>query len=86
MAHKKGQGSVKNTTNPNPKYRGIKKFAGEYVVAGNILVRQCGTKFHEGVNVGRGRDFTLFSLVDGKVKFERRGDRSCVSVYPIAEA
>jgi large subunit ribosomal protein L27 len=86
MAHKKGQGSVKNTTNPNPKYRGIKKFGGEYVVAGNILVRQCGTQFHEGVNVGRGRDFTLFSLVDGKVKFERKGGRNCVSVYPVTEA
>ncbi len=86
MAHKKGQGSVKNTTNPNPKYRGIKKFGGEYVVAGNILVRQCGTQFHEGVNVGRGRDFTLFSLVDGKVKFERKGGRNCVSVYPDTEA
>lgn len=85
MAHKKGQGSVKNTTNPNPKYRGVKRFGGERVIAGNILVRQCGTKFHEGVNVGRGRDFTLFSLVEGKVKFERKGGRACVSVYPEAE-
>ena len=54
MAHKKGQGSVKNTTNPNPKYRGVKRFEGESVLAGNVLVRQCGTKFHEGKNVGRG--------------------------------
>ena len=85
MAHKKGQGSVKNTTNPNPKYRGVKRFEGESVLAGNVLVRQCGTKFHEGKNVGRGRDFTLFSLVDGQVKFERRKDRKFVSVYPEAE-
>ena len=81
MAHKKGQGSVRNGRDSNPKYLGIKKYAGEVVKAGNILVRQRGSHFHKGTNVGMGKDFTLFALTDGKVKFERLdADRKKVSV------
>ncbi|MCD8480270.1 MAG: 50S ribosomal protein L27 [Candidatus Cloacimonetes bacterium] len=69
MAHKKGVGSSRNGRDSNPKYRGVKKYGSELVIAGNIIVRQKGTKFHPGENVGMGRDFTLFSLVDGHVKF-----------------
>lgn len=75
MAHKKGQGSVKNGRDSKAKRRGVKKFGGEAVVAGNIIVRQCGTKWHPGKNVGLGRDYTIFSLVDGKVRFDRDGSR-----------
>ena len=83
MAHKKGQGSVRNGRDSNAKYLGVKKYAGETVKAGNIIVRQRGSHFHNGINVGMGRDFTLFSLVDGKVKFERLdAKRQKVSVYP----
>ncbi len=82
MAHKKGQGSVRNGRDSNPKYLGIKKYGGEVVKAGNILVRQRGSHFHQGNNVGMGRDFTLFALVDGVVKFERLdAKRQKVSVY-----
>ena len=82
MAHKKGQGSSRNGRDSNPQYRGVKKFGGETVRAGNILVRQLGTKFRPGKNVGCGKDYTLFALVEGKVKFERLGkDRKKVSVY-----
>lgn len=82
MAHKKGQGSTRNGRDSNAKRRGVKKFDGEVVLAGNILVRQCGTRIHAGENVGVGRDFTLFALTNGKVKFENfRGDRKRVSVY-----
>ncbi len=70
MAHKKGQGSTSNGRDSNPQFRGVKRWGGEMVTAGTILVRQCGTKFHAGANVGRGSDFTLFSLVDGKVRFQ----------------
>lgn len=85
MAHKKGVGSTRNGRDSNPQYLGVKRYGGESVVAGNILVRQRGTKFHPGQNVGRGRDDTLFALVDGVVTFERRGrDRKQVSVYPAA--
>jgi large subunit ribosomal protein L27 len=85
MAHKKGQGSVKNGRDSNPKYLGVKKFGGEVVRAGNILVRQRGTKFHKGNNVGIGNDHTLFALIDGQVKFERKDrTRLKVSVYPAA--
>lgn len=73
MAHKKGVGSSKNGRDSNPKYLGVKKFGGEKVLAGNILVRQRGTKFKAGPNVGMGRDHTLFALVDGQVVFTRRG-------------
>ncbi len=84
MAHKKAGGSSRNGRNSNPKYRGVKKHGSEYVLAGNIIVRQKGTKFHPGANVGMGRDFTLFSLVEGHVKFETRGSaRKYVSVEPI---
>ena len=83
MAHKKGQGSSRNGRDSNPKYRGVKVFAGETVSAGSILVRQVGTVIHPGSNVKLGRDFTLFSTVDGVVKYERQGrDRKKVSVYP----
>jgi len=83
MAHKKGQGSVRNGRDSNAKYLGVKKYAGEVVKAGNIIVRQRGSHFHNGVNVGMGKDFTLFSLVDGKVKFEYvDAKRQKVSVYP----
>lgn len=82
MAHKKGVGSSRNGRDSNPQFLGVKKYGGEQVVAGNIIVRQRGTKFHPGRNVGRGRDDTLFALIDGVVTFERRGRRKQVSVYP----
>ncbi len=82
MAHKKGLGSSKNGRDSESKRLGVKKFGGEVVVAGNIIVRQRGTKFHPGKNVGLGRDYTLYSLVDGSVKFEyKRGGKQIVSVY-----
>jgi len=85
MAHKKGQGSTRNGRDSNPKMRGVKRFAGQVVRAGSILVRQKGTKFHAGENVGIGRDWTLFSKIDGVVKFERDGKlRTKVAVYPAA--
>ena len=83
MAHKKGQGSTRNGRDSNPKMRGVKRFAGQEVKAGSILVRQKGTKFHAGDNVGIGRDWTLFSKIDGVVKFERHGkSRMRIAVYP----
>jgi large subunit ribosomal protein L27 len=86
MAHKKGGGSTRNGRDSNPQFLGVKRYGGEAVLAGNILIRQRGTKFHPGRNVGLGRDHTLFALVDGVVKFERKGrDRKLISVYP-AEA
>lgn len=87
MASKKAGGSTKNGRDSNPKMRGVKRFGGETVKAGNILVRQVGTVFHPGKNVGLGRDFTLFALVDGEVKFENKDRRrKKVSVYPAAVA
>lgn len=85
MAHKKGQGSTQNGRDSNPKYRGIKCYAGTRVKAGNILVRQAGTKIYPGKNVGMGRDFTLFALVDGIVKYHQGGaqNRHYVSVIPL---
>ena len=81
MAHKKGGGSTKNIGDSNPQYRGVKRYDGEWVRAGNILVRQCGTRIHPGVNVGLGRDFTLFATMDGYVKYEwSRGGRKRVAV------
>ncbi|MCV6639292.1 50S ribosomal protein L27 [Candidatus Albibeggiatoa sp. nov. NOAA] len=80
MAHKKGQGSTRNGRDSNPKMRGIKKYGGEFVTAGSIIVRQCGNKFHPGKNVGQGRDFTLYALTDGVVEF-RKSQRS-ISVVP----
>ena len=83
MAHKKGVGSSKNGRDSNPQYRGVKKFGGETVSAGNIIIRQCGTKWHPGRNVGLGRDYTIYSLIDGVVKFEHHSkSRYRVSVYP----
>lgn len=85
MAHKKGQGSTRNGRDSNPQYRGVKKFGGQAVRAGNILVRQLGTKVHGGTNVGVGRDYTLFALVDGTVRFHTRQNRKYVSVDPLPE-
>jgi large subunit ribosomal protein L27 len=83
MAHKKGQGSSRNGRDSNSQRRGVKVFGGEAVPAGSILVRQLGTVIHPGTNVKLGRDFTLYSTVDGVVKYERLGrDRKKVSVYP----
>ncbi len=83
MAHKKGQGSVKNGRDSESKRLGIKRADGQFVLAGNILVRQRGTKVHPGNNVGIGSDDTLFALINGIVKYERKGkDKKQVSVYP----
>jgi large subunit ribosomal protein L27 len=82
MAHKKGQGSVKNGRDSRSKRLGVKKFGGQSVVAGNILIRQRGQKFKAGRNVGCGRDYTLFALADGRVEFDRAGSR--INVVPAA--
>lgn len=82
MAHKKGQGSSRNGRDSNAQRRGVKKYGGQQVVAGNILVRQLGTKVHPGKGVGKGKDYTLFALIDGEVQFDRNGRR--VSVVPSA--
>ena len=83
MAHKKGQGSSRNGRDSQGQRRGVKRFAGQLVPAGNILVRQVGTVFHPGINVGMGRDFTLYALVPGTVKYQKgRGDRVYVHVEP----
>ena len=82
MAHKKGQGSSRNGRDSTAQRRGVKKFGGERVIAGNILVRQVGTKFHPGVGVGQGKDYTLFALIDGQVKFDREGRR--INVVPLS--
>lgn len=82
MAHKKGQGSSRNGRDSNAQRLGVKRFGGEKVSAGSILVRQRGTKFHPGINVSKGSDDTLFALVDGYVKFEtRRGERQFINVF-----
>jgi large subunit ribosomal protein L27 len=82
MAHKKGQGSSRNGRDSNPQFLGVKRFGGEKVIAGNIIVRQRGTKFHPGTNVKKGKDDTLFAVADGVVKFEvKRGNRKFVNVY-----
>ena len=75
MAHKKGQGSSRNGRDSNGQRRGVKRFGGQQVRAGSVLVRQLGTKFHAGANVGQGKDYTLFALSDGVVMFDRRGRR-----------
>ncbi len=80
MAHKKGQGSSRNGRDSNAQRRGLKKFGGQSVRAGNILARQCGTKWHPGHNVGIGNDYTLYSLADGTVYFDRDGRRMNVKV------
>ncbi|MBP3691888.1 MAG: 50S ribosomal protein L27 [Clostridia bacterium] len=86
FAHKKGMGSTKNGRDSNSKRLGLKRADGQFVLAGNIIVRQRGTHFHPGNNVGRGSDDTLFALIDGKVKFERLGrDRKQVSIYAVEQ-
>jgi large subunit ribosomal protein L27 len=88
MAHKKGQGSIKNGRDSNAQFRGVKKFGGEQVLAGNILVRQVGSKFWPGPGVGQGKDFTLFAMREGTVRFYKGGRdrRSYVSVDAIDDA
>ncbi len=84
MAHKKGVGSSRNGRDSNPQYLGVKKFSSELVSAGSIIVRQRGTPINPGTNVGRGRDDTLFALIDGIVKFENKKRKKFVSIYPVA--
>ena len=87
MAHKKGQGSSRNGRDSSAQYRGVKVFGGQEVTAGSILVRQVGSTFHAGRNVGVGKDYTLWAQVDGVVKYEREGkDRRRISVYPAEQA
>jgi large subunit ribosomal protein L27 len=87
MAHKKGQGSSRNGRDSNAQRRGAKAYGGQFVTAGSILFRQLGTKIHPGTNVKVGRDFTLFTVIDGVVKFERKDKkRKQVSVYPVEAA
>jgi large subunit ribosomal protein L27 len=87
MAHKKGQGSSRNGRDSRAQYRGVKVYGGQAVTAGSILVRQVGSTFHAGTNVGVGRDYTLWATVDGVVKYEREGkDRRRVSVYPAEQS
>jgi large subunit ribosomal protein L27 len=81
MAHKKGQGSTRNGRDSNPQFRGVKAYGGEQVRAGSIIVRQCGTKFHAGRNVGQGSDFTLYSQIDGVVRFNANRR---IDVQPLA--
>lgn len=85
MAHKKGQGSSRNGRDSCGKRLGVKKFGGEHVIAGNILIRQHGTKWHPGRNVGMGRDYTLFSLVEGHVYFDQEGRRVNVQLTEVVE-
>jgi len=86
VAHKKGQGSTRNGRDSPGQHRGIKIYAGQPVRAGNILVRQCGTRIHPGRNVGMGRDYTIYARIDGVTKYEPRGERRQVSVDPFPEA
>lgn len=83
MAHKKGVGSSRNGRDSNPKFLGVKRYAGQVVNAGSILVRQRGTPIHPGINVGMGRDHTLFSLIKGIVSFNQRKNKKFVSVLPV---
>jgi large subunit ribosomal protein L27 len=82
MAHKKGQGSTRNGRDSNPQFRGVKRYGGQSVTAGTILVRQCGTRFKQGHNVGLGKDYTLFALIDGTVRYQT-GRR--VHIDPLTE-
>ncbi len=84
MAHKKGQGSSRNGRDSNAQRRGVKKFGGEVVIAGNILIRQVGTKWHPGKGVGQGNDYTLYALIPGKVMFDRKGRRINVVADEVA--
>lgn len=83
MAHKKAGGSTKNGRDSNPQYRGIKAYGGELVTAGSIIVRQVGSTFHAGDNVGTGKDYTLFAMVTGKVEFTTGSKRKKISVVPV---
>jgi len=83
MAHKKGAGSTRNGRDSVSKRLGVKEYGGEYVIPGNIIVRQRGTKIHPGENVGLGKDYTIYSLIEGQVKFEKKRGRKYVSVYPL---
>lgn len=85
MAHKKGAGSTKNGRDSNAKRLGVKRFGGEFVIPGNIIVRQRGTKFKPGLHVGIGKDHTIFSLIEGQVTFENKHGRKVISVYPVEE-
>jgi large subunit ribosomal protein L27 len=86
MAHKKGAGSTKNGRDSNAKRLGVKRYGGEAVIVGNIIVRQNGTKIRPGTHVGVGKDYTLFALVNGQVQFETKHGRKYVSVYPVEQA
>lgn len=83
MAHKKGAGSTRNGRDSNSKRLGVKRYGGEYVIPGNIIIRQRGTKVHPGENVGLGKDYTIFSLIEGQVSFESKRGRKYVSVHPV---
>lgn len=83
MAHKKGAGSTRNGRDSNSKRLGVKHYGGEYVIPGNIIIRQRGTKVHPGENVGLGKDYTIFALVEGEVSFETKRGRKYVNVYPV---
>lgn len=83
MAHKKGAGSTRNGRDSNSKRLGIKRYGGEFVIPGNIIVRQRGTKLKPGNHVGMGKDYTIYSLIEGEVKFETKHGRKVVSVYPV---
>jgi large subunit ribosomal protein L27 len=83
MAHKKGAGSTRNGRDSNAKRLGVKRYGGEYVIPGNIIIRQNGTKFKPGNHVGLGKDYTIFALIEGQVKFETKHGRKVVSVYPV---
>ena len=85
MAHKKGAGSTRNGRDSNSKRLGVKRYGGEYVIPGNIIIRQKGTKFKPGNHVGLGKDYTIYSLIEGQVKFETRHGRKVVSVYAVEE-
>ena len=85
MAHKKGAGSTRNGRDSNSKRLGVKRYGGEYVIPGNIIIRQRGTKFKPGNHVGLGKDYTIFALIEGQVKFENKHGRKVVSVYAVEE-
>ena len=85
LAHKKGGGSSRNGRDSNPQHRGIKRYGGEFVTAGSILIRQCGTKFHPGANVGMGGDYTLFAKTDGLVEYRKSSFKNRIHVRPVGE-
>ena len=85
MAHKKGAGSTRNGRDSNAKRLGVKRYGGEYVIPGNIIIRQKGTKIRPGNHVGLGRDYTIYALIDGQVKFETKLGHKYVSVYPVEQ-